>query len=92
MILRRIPLTKLKFICKMNKSEFIEWLKNQENKDSLFGKFFINRYQNCDDFWELYTPGVDCVADSLDLRKEGLVIYSYDQPYGKEKKLPMTSS
>lgn len=70
----------------MTTLEFIEWLDDlQTEREKGFLPYFSRTYQNCDDFWTLYRPFVDCINDSLVLT-EDCVIYSYNHPDSKEKK------
>ena len=60
----------------MIKSEFIDFLENQEKSTMTC---WCKIYTNSDDYWKLYKPAVDCVEDDMDLTTEGIVKITYNK-------------
>lgn len=62
----------------MNKQEFISFLvdKNIERKGLTS---WVQTFDNSYDYWTLYKPAVDWLADDMDLIKDDIVKITYDK-------------
>ena len=59
----------------MNKKEFINLLVEYGKKAEIFQGRFVKLLSHSDEYWIYVRPAVDCLEPSIDLTKNGKVIY-----------------
>ena len=59
----------------MLKQDFINILIEKENNTSIFQGRFSRTYTNSDEHWTYIRPAVDCMEPTIDLSKDGVVMY-----------------
>jgi len=65
----------------MIKEEFIKLLKEHASRATIFGGRFISISDN-GNHWKYERPAVDALEPSIDLSKEGIVLYSPNVGFG----------
>lgn len=68
----------------MNKQEFIEVLKEHASRASIFGGRFVC-ISNDENHWKYERPAVDTLEPSIDLSKDGVILYSPNVGFGNNK-------
>lgn len=69
----------------MSKEELIKVLKEHASRASIFGGRFVCIYTNDENHWKYERPAVDALEPSIDLSKDGIVLYSSNVGFGINK-------
>ena len=68
----------------MSKEELIKTLKEHASRASIFGGRFVC-ISNDENHWKYERPAVDVLEPSIDLSKDGIVLYSSNVGFGINK-------